>query len=78
MKLDDLKALRVGDRVMCRVRVKGDDRVGLGRVHAIDHSAIEIFWNDQTSSVLWLDHCADGRDNRHEIIFPYTRGRAAA
>lgn len=65
MTLAELKALGPGQMVLF-------DADGLpplvGRVNAIDPRAVEFFWDDGTSTVLWFRHCEQLRDTRFANI----------
>jgi hypothetical protein len=73
MTLDDLKALKRGDRVVCSP--DGFPSGYPGVVNAIDVRSVEIFWRDGTSSVIWFAHCnlSDGRAPR--LDFLHRRGK---
>lgn len=73
MTLDALRQLLPGDRLMCRAVTPDGDKVAIGKVNAIDARCVEIWWRDGTSSLIWFRHAEDGRDTRHQILFPYQR-----
>ncbi len=67
MTLEELKALKVGEKV----RISGDGFEPLrGVVHAIDERCIEIHWFDRfgTSTLIWFRHIESGMSTRHEDI----------
>ena len=65
MSLTDLKALRPGDRVFCRL----DRVVALAKVNTADEQSVELTWFDGSVSRIYFHHVRDGRENRHPLLF---------
>ena len=69
MTLTTLKLLKRGEALLWAAPAghpyEGNTPPLSGRVNAADGLMVEVFWEDGTTSVLWLRHVIEGRETRH-------------
>jgi hypothetical protein len=63
--LTELKLLKRGDRVLLGA-ASGDTLPPIrGTVNSVDPLSVEVFWEDGTSSLIWVRHVERELDMRH-------------